>query len=263
MDLLFPDLPVMPVASPPGIRATRRAAQWRESLTRAWSYWRGKATSEHEAARLDAAYERELAAGPDFAKHHSGSDFAAPVVRLDGNDIAKLMALYRGIERGSYKARAKGKHGGAIGRAAMRVLEAFLFVLYRPGKPLCVPYEAIAAAAMVSRRTVADALKRLASLGVITIHRRVKRIRTELGFKVCQDCNAYELHPPRGFLGAFMLAVFGPQRSECSKCPANGTAVYSKKGTEAETPPWGIPDGIYPPDEEGLAMVRLQDRDRR
>jgi hypothetical protein len=49
--------------------------------------------------------------------------------------------------------------------AAPRVL----FVLYRPGKALCVPYKAIAEAALLSRRPVADAIQHLA--GLITLHR--------------------------------------------------------------------------------------------
>jgi hypothetical protein len=36
---------------------------------------------------------------------------------------------------------------------------------------------------------------------------RVKRVKTELGFKVVQDCNAYGLHPPRG-LGVLAVQLF-------------------------------------------------------
>jgi hypothetical protein len=58
---------------------------------------------------------------------HRGSDFReAPKVHLDGNAVAKLMATYRAIERGSWKTKAKGKHGGALGRPALRLLETFL-----------------------------------------------------------------------------------------------------------------------------------------
>jgi hypothetical protein len=153
---LFPELPTSSPDSgaPQGVRATKQAAAWRADITRAWAHWRGKASSEHEAARIDAAFEEQLAEGPDFARYHRDSDFRkAPEVRLDRNDMAKLMTTYRAIERGSWKVKAKGKHGGALGRSALRVLETFLFVLYRPGKALCVPYEAIAEAALLSRRT--------------------------------------------------------------------------------------------------------------
>jgi len=61
--------------APQGVRAFRRAELWREGLTRAWGYWRGKASSEHEAARIDAAFEEQLAEGPDFSRYHRDSDF--------------------------------------------------------------------------------------------------------------------------------------------------------------------------------------------
>jgi hypothetical protein len=48
-------------------------------------------------------------------------------------------------------------------------------------------------------------------------------------FKVVQDCNAYDLHPPRG-LGALAVQLFsgllGP-RSECKNRTAKGREVYS------------------------------------
>jgi hypothetical protein len=247
---LFPELPTSSPDSGASqrVRATKQAAAWRADITRAWAHWRGKASSEHEAARIDVAFEEQLAEGPDFSRHHRGSDFRdAPQVRLDRNDMAKLMTTYRAIERGSWKVKAKGEHGGAIGRSALRVLETFLFVLYRPGKALCLPYEAIAEAALLSRRTVADAIQHLARLGLITLHRRIKRIKTELGFKVVQDCNAYDLHPPRG-LGVLAVQLFsgllGP-RSECKNRTAKGHDVYSKRETGQNSAPWGVPDGVY------------------
>jgi hypothetical protein len=66
-------------------------------------------------------------------------------------------------------------------------------------------------ALLLSRRTVADAIQHLARLGLITLHRRIKRIKTELGFKVVQDCNAYDLHPPRG-LGVLAVQLFSGLR---------------------------------------------------
>jgi hypothetical protein len=111
---LFPELPTSSPDSgaPQGVRAFRRAELWREGLTRAWGYWRGKASSDHEAARIDAAFEEQLAEGPDFSRYHRDADFRdAPQVRLDRNDVAKLMTTYRAIERGSWKVKAEGKQG--------------------------------------------------------------------------------------------------------------------------------------------------------
>jgi hypothetical protein len=47
-----------------------------------------------------------------------------------------------------------------MARLAAPPCVTFLFVLYRPGKALCVPYEAIPEAALLSRRTVADNTRR-------------------------------------------------------------------------------------------------------
>jgi hypothetical protein len=230
---LFPSLEQAPSPARAS-NSPRREAGWRADLTRAWSYWRGKAKDEAEGARIDAAFEEQLAEGPDFARYHRGSEFKdAPSVTLDGNACAKLMAAWRSIERGSWKAKEKGKHGGVIGKTGLRVLETFLFVLYRPGKPICVPYEAIASAAMCSRRAVATALQWLQHMGLITVHRRIKRIKTPLGFKVVQDVNAYELHEPRG-LGSIaarlfggLAAMFSSEGSECRNSPAKGTHLLS------------------------------------
>jgi len=248
---LFPSLEQTPSPARAS-HSPRREAAWRADLTRAWGYWRGKARDEAEGARIDAAFEEQLAEGPDFTRYHRGSDFKdAPSVTLDGNSCAKLMAAWRSIERGSWKAKEKGKHGGVIGKTGLRVLEAFLFVLYRPGRPICVPYEAIATAAMCSRRAVATALQWLQHMGLLTVHRRIKRIKTPLGFKVVQDVNAYELHEPRG-LGAIAAKLFGGLAamfslggSECRNRPAKGTHFLSlmsqppKSGPpSAKNDPW-------------------------
>jgi len=175
------------------IRTTKRAAEWRKDLHRAHGYLRSKA-GEEEGRALDAELEQRLAEGPDFARYRGGSDFRdAPVLHLDRNAIARIKTACHALDAAEWKDRAKGKHGGAT--PARCVLEALLW-LSRPGKGLCLPYEAIAEAAHYCRRTIADALQRLKRLGLITIHRRLKRIKTALGFKVVQDWNAYELHPP-------------------------------------------------------------------
>jgi hypothetical protein len=241
---LFPDLTGEQSPTPARtINSRRREVAWRADLTRAWGYWRGKARNEADAAHIDSAFEEQLAEGPDFTRYHQGSEFRdAPRITLDGNARARLMAVYRQIERGTWKTKEAGKHGGVIGKSALRVLEAFLFVLYRPGKAICVPYEAIAAAAMISRRTVATVLPRLERMGLLTVYRRIKRVRTPLGLKVVQDINAYELHPPQG-LGAIAAKLFGGigglfglPSSECNNRTAKEASTYSLR-QGAEKPP--------------------------
>jgi hypothetical protein len=219
------------------IRATKRAAEWRKDLHRAHGYLRSRA-GEEEGRALDAELEQRLAEGPDFARYRGGSDFRdAPVLHLDRNAIAKIKTACHALDTAEWKDRAKGKHGGAT--PARCVLEALLW-LSRPGKGLCLPYEAIAEAAHYCRRTIADALQRLKRLGLITIHRRLKRIKTALGFKVVQGWNAYELHPP----GARLGPLFEGLRSECKTCAAKEPLFHSKSKKESEPPPWGVPDGV-------------------
>jgi DNA-binding MarR family transcriptional regulator len=87
----------------------------------------------------------------------------------DHENLEKLTAPYWAIDE------ARGKGQGEIGRPALRVLEAFFVItLRRPGESLCLSQEAIAEAALLSPRTVGRAVRRLAGLGLITIHRRHK-----------------------------------------------------------------------------------------
>jgi hypothetical protein len=162
---------------------------------------------------------------------------------LDLRGIAKIKAACRAIENAAWKGRKKGKHGGMT--PARRVLEALLW-RSRPGKGLALPYEAIAEAAHYCRRTIADALARLKRLGLITVHRRLKRIKTALGFKVVQDWNAYELHPPGSRREG---PLFERPRSECKSCAAKEPLLLPKSKKESGTPPWGVPDGVYPCEE--------------
>jgi hypothetical protein len=55
--------------------------------------------------------------------------------------------------------------------------------------------------ACVCKQTVVNCLKVLTLYGLVIVHRRIKRIRTALGFKVVQDTNAYTIQEPKG-LGA-------------------------------------------------------------
>jgi hypothetical protein len=176
--------------------------------------------------------------------YRGGSDFRdAPVLHLDRNAIAKIKAACHALETAAWKGRAKGKHGGMT--PAQRVLDALLW-RYRPGKGLTLPYEAIAEAAHYCRRTIADALARLKRLGLITVHRRLKRIKTTLGFKVVQDWNAYELHPPGSRREGPLVERL---RSECNSCTAKEPLLHSKSEKEPGTPPWGVPDVVHPCEE--------------
>ena len=96
-----------------------------------------------------------------------------------------------------------GRHGGAVGHAALQVLHAlvFDFLNFRSGR-LDPGYAAIARKANVCERSVASALKRLRSLGILNWARRCREERGEDGgFRLRQETNAYALLPPSDWRG--------------------------------------------------------------
>jgi hypothetical protein len=245
---LFPTLKIIPTRDvESSVRAARWLADWQRALAQAHGYCRARAQSDAERALYDELYEKMLAEGPDFLRYHKESGFTTPPLRIDRNDAAKIMTIARAIERGSWKERQKGKHGGALGRVAIRVLETLLFVVAVSRQGLAISYDALAELAGVCARTAFSAIQTLAFMGLVTIHRRVKRIRTALGFKVVQDVNAYEVHPPRAGIGLLARAIFEKPRSDCKSCEAKEYPFNQKGAAESRRPPWGVPDGVYDP----------------
>jgi hypothetical protein len=81
--------------------------------------------------------------------------------------------LYHRARDFDRKTNKPGCHGGAVGPAALKVLEALLFdfLNYASGQ-LDPSYEAIARKAIVCVRTVGNALRRLKQLGILNWMRR-------------------------------------------------------------------------------------------
>ena len=112
----------------------------------------------------------------------------------------KLWHRARAFDR---QTRRAGHHGGAVGPAALAVLHAlfFDFMNWRSGR-LDPSYAAIARAANVCERTVANALKRLKELGIIDWTRRCAETRTDDGrFVLTQQTNAYAVLPASQWRG--------------------------------------------------------------
>jgi hypothetical protein len=106
----------------------------------------------------------------------------------------KLWHRARDFDR---QTRQEGKHGGAVGHAALQVLHAMLFdfLNYSSGR-LDPSYAAIARKANVCQRTVATAIKRLRELGMLNWLRRCAESRREDGrFVLEQETNAYAVLP--------------------------------------------------------------------
>ena len=99
--------------------------------------------------------------------------------------------------------RRKDHHGGAVGHSALQVLHALIFdfLNFRSGQ-LDPSYAAIARKANVCQRTVATAIQRLKSLGILNWVRRCAESRAEDGrFVLEQETNAYAVLPASQWRG--------------------------------------------------------------
>ena len=111
--------------------------------------------------------------------------------------------------------RQPGQRGGALGRAALDVLGALLWVFHNARSGVCFPsYETIAEKAGCARSTVAEALKALEWAGVLTWQNRITRIRERCRdlfgrdgwrWRVIRTSNAYVFRDPKAAVPAVLL----------------------------------------------------------
>jgi hypothetical protein len=229
-------------------RAKAREADWRRQLARAYAYQ--AARSPEDAEELLREYERREAEGPDFLRIRPRSVFEdAPTVTLDRNERVRLMGKFRALSRGSWVAKAKGKHRGVITRTAEAVFEALIYLTEKYGK-VFPSLEGLAHLARCCRASVATALDDLELLGFVTRIRRVRRVQTPLGFKVVQVTNAYRIHEPaRGGLGLLVSFLCG-----------NATASNYWRASETHCYPRRTNAGLYPDHEPvGASLARSRD----
>jgi hypothetical protein len=115
------------------IRCKSRLSDWRRQLARAFAYQ--AAHSPEAAEELLREYEKREAEGPDFLRIRPKSVFdEAPLVTLDRNERIRLMGKFRALARGSWVAKAKGKHRGVITRTAEAVFEALMYLTEKYGR---------------------------------------------------------------------------------------------------------------------------------
>lgn len=220
---LFSDLPAAPgTVQAEGLRATRKAAQWRDGLAKEFAYAAGRARDSAEQERVWAAYEAELGRGPDFTRYRGGSQFMdAPKIAADRNALARIRFKLVSIANGSWQTKEKGKHAGLVQRTTLAVFDALCSLAKKHGR-VFPSLEGLAWLSKCHKNTVLAALRQLEFFGFVTVHRRIKRIRTELGFRTVQDTNAYTLQEPNSW-GEKALALFGRfmgGSSESKKCEA-------------------------------------------
>ena len=94
------------------------------------------------------------------------------------------------------RTRQPGRHGGAVGHAALQVLHAMIFdfLNYTSGR-LDPSHAAIARKANVCERTVRNALNRLRDLGILNWVRRCAESWSDGRFVLEQETNAYAVLP--------------------------------------------------------------------
>jgi hypothetical protein len=124
-------------------------------------------------------------------------------VPLDRNAKVRITAYARGWDRIH---RQPGQRGGALGRAALDVLGALLWVFHNARSGCCFPsYERIAEKAGCARSTVAEAIKALEFAGVLTWQNRITRVRERCRdlfsrggwrWRVIRTSNAYVFRDP-------------------------------------------------------------------
>jgi hypothetical protein len=194
-----------------GIRATRRAADWRRDLARGLEYALGQ--TPEQAEELIAEYERREQEGLDFLRIRPESTFAeAPVINLDRNARIRLAAKFRAVARRSWQLKQPGRHRGIITRTAAEVFLALLYLAEKYHR-VFPSLEGLRHLAMCCRQSVVTALADLERLGFITRIRRIRRVMTPLGFTTRQITNAYDVHEPRSGLGLLAMGLFTTESS--------------------------------------------------
>ena len=235
----FPQFAPRPAdsAAAPRVRSTRKAAQWSAGVHQAYSYLSGRSRDPQQQAEIDRLYEQTLQDGPDFMRVRRAATYApVPVTVYRKEAAAEIMKQAREIERETYTARQKGRHGGGLGRTALQLLEWFAFVMWPKARFGMYPsLEHIAAQARMHKDTVVEGIKTLERFGFLTVTRRRKRVETPFGMKQVQDTNAYVLNLAKG-LGALALAIIG-KTSESAKPSAKENILLSKREQPNFDPP--------------------------
>lgn len=124
--------------------------------------------------------------------------------RIKWQRLPKNLAnrIYQKARAYNRTARIEGRYGGALGSAALRVLESLIFdfLNFTTGR-LDPSYEKIAGKTGLGRSTVAEALARLKQLGIIHWVRRCAEDWVDGKYQLKQESNAYSLRPPSQWIG--------------------------------------------------------------
>lgn len=153
-------------------------------------------------------------------RHRTGAVFVPDLnrhaTRLDRNQIARLLHACEVFERAT---KAPGCRNGSLGLPTLALLRCLVMRFLNRKSGLCFPsYQALQDATGFCRQTIAKALRTLEAVGVLSVTRRLVRVRDETRGTVVarQGSNVYrfqampEIVPlplgparplkPRGFL---------------------------------------------------------------
>ena len=167
--------------------------------------------SPERADELLAEYERREREGPDFMRQRPGSVIAeAPVVTLDRNERMRLVWKFRALTRRSWVAKETGRHRGVITRTAESVFGALMYLTEKYGR-VFPSLEGLAHLAMCCKQSVVTALADLERLGFVSGIRRIRQVKTALGFTTRQITNAYRVHEPTSGFGLLATLVFATE----------------------------------------------------
>ena len=220
----------------------RAAAAWQYDLAK-WRDWRlCNAGTEMQRATVEAEYEKQLAAGPDFTSYRQGSSFAEPPRHdLTREDRIRILTAFDGIRSGLYR-HCRRDRGQAVSRAYRDVLGILLSYAVRRSRVFpCLA--TIARGAMCSVRTVLNALAWLELYGFLARLRRIVRAPGLLGPRVRQTSNAYALRWPTGLgaIGARMFGVRAPDGNNCQPSTERGKEeALREENAAAEAAPAGL-----------------------
>jgi len=126
----------------------------------------------------------------------------------------RLVWKFRTLCRRSWVHKGTGRHRGVISRTAESAFFALMYLTEKYGR-VYPSLEGLAHLAMCCKQSVVTALADLERLGFVTRIRRIRQIKTPLGFATRQITNAYRVHEPASGLGLLATLVFAAE-SNCS-----------------------------------------------
>jgi hypothetical protein len=140
--------------------------------------------------------------GTTYAAWPVWSDSTRAEVRFQPMPKKAAVKLFHRARDFDRQTKRKGRHGGAVGHSALKVLHTLIFdfLNFRSGR-LDPSYAAIAKAANVCERTVATAIKRLKELRILNWLRRCAESMRDGRYVLEQETNAYAVLPASQWRG--------------------------------------------------------------